>query len=90
MQRRKIVQHCRNLTRKDLLKQHLERHVAMFSSSSQEHFFSCMPTTFSLPREYAAFEAAFQTACGLGHAGTQGSVSVQVLFCSCTQAKLQP
>jgi hypothetical protein len=47
------------LTRKDLLKIHLERQAAIFTNSRHAELFQCMPTTFSLPREYAAFEKAF-------------------------------
>jgi hypothetical protein len=52
----------RNLTRKDLLKRHLERQAAIFTNSRHAKLFQCMPTTFSLPREYAAFEKAFADA----------------------------
>jgi hypothetical protein len=50
---------CRNLTRKDLLKYHLERQSSIFSNSRFANYFKCMPTSFSLPREFSAFEAAF-------------------------------
>ena len=58
-QRVNHFQESRNLTRKDLLKRHLERHAAMFAASRHAAFFGCVPTTFVLPRELAAFTQAF-------------------------------
>jgi hypothetical protein len=51
---------CRQLTRKDLLKAHMQRHATMFASSRIATMFKVMPTTFSLPKEFPQFEAAFQ------------------------------
>eukprot|EP00892_Ulva_mutabilis_P002227 jgi/Ulvmu1/12004/UM083_0017.1 len=59
-QRINHFQECRHLTRKDLLKHHLQRHAAMFENSRHVAFFQCMPTTFTLPREYEAFEQAYR------------------------------
>lgn len=50
---------CRNLTRKDLLTYHLQRHATMFRNSRHAEAFQCLPTTFNLPKEFEAFEKAF-------------------------------
>ena len=53
---------CRNLTRKDLLTHHLHRHACMFRNSRHADAFQCLPTTFTLPKEFDAFEEAFTQA----------------------------
>lgn len=53
----------RQLTRKDLLAKHLARYQLMHGSSAKlGHLFSCMPTTFSLPKDGNAFMDAFMRA----------------------------
>ena len=69
---------CRNLTRKDLLKQHMERHAEMYAGHPKlSQLFTCMPTTFALPQEHAAFEAAFRRA-GLHSSSGDSLSTVQV------------
>lgn len=68
---------CRNLTRKDLLTKHLQRHASMFRNSRHADAFLCLPTTFTLPKEFEAFEEAFTLAAtkaaGGGKLGPSGS-----------------
>ena len=63
---------CRNLTRKDLLTHHLHRHACMFRNSRHADAFQCLPTTFTLPKEFDAFEEAFMQAATKPAAGKPG------------------
>jgi hypothetical protein len=56
----------------------MERHAALFASSRYADFFRCMPTTFTLPREYAAFETAFEHASSPVQASRKCHLAVQV------------
>jgi hypothetical protein len=56
---REPLAESRQLTRKDPLKRHMQRHCVMFAASRHAAFFECLPTTFDLPREFDAFAAAF-------------------------------
>ena len=62
----------------------MERYASMFASSRHSSFFSCMPTTFNLPKQYSAFEAAFA---GADKAQPLPSVQVRVLVARSVHSK---
>ena len=57
----------------------MQRYANMFAASRHAAYFSCMPTTFNLPKEYAAFEAAFEAAAQGAASSSTAPVQVRAL-----------